>query len=604
MHRLGFKRNSPRGTATTGDKAAQDDEVRDASGETLSVAPRLIGQCGVPSNATVVVYDFYQRLLAIGTSDGRLKIVGADGVEVLFISPRGTEAKQVGLTAQGGVLRLSGSGCLELWSLPEEIILSFVDEENIECFELMHTTPFVVIGTRDGSIRIAQVVLGAGDDPQDLKMLPYRINRDALAGSGSIVALALQPGASTNKVLVGFSEGDVSLWSLFEKKLVMTGSSELNVNGAGLNDLRWLDRRGETFVTAYDDGSLWLWELPQEALPKYAPPTKPVNSTPLCRIDYNSGTGGALASVLSLACGQCGAEGRNHIVCHGISKEDMKCVLTMELEESRVAAARPSGAPIEAQACGTLPWFGNVESFCTIQSISSNLELEISAVVALAEFSTIHIYDIEQHMPFQVDTPMQRCTGIECLCLLRAEGSGRSNMYKRLSENPEEVYHPSVLASGAQWPITGGRAIDWRQSMAERPMEWGLMVSGHQDGVARVWDTGVNSLKLLGSVPSKDAPSSAITCVSVSSNLFALGYHGGEVRVYVAAQTEEKFAYEELVIGDTLQVENSTHDGSPFACLMRITTHKYGITSIQVSGISLGLPPLLLVFARVRSHLV
>ena len=164
------------------------------SGENLSVAPRLIGQCGIPTNATIVVYDFYQRLLAIGTSDGRLKVVGSDGVEALFYSPRGTVTKQVGITAQGGVLRLAEAGCLELWSLPEEMILSFVDEEDIECFTLMHTTPVVIMGTSDGSIRVGQIVLGAGDNPEDFKMLPYRVSCEILAGSGSVVSIAMQPG--------------------------------------------------------------------------------------------------------------------------------------------------------------------------------------------------------------------------------------------------------------------------------------------------------------------------------------------------------------------------------------------------------------------------
>ena len=193
MHRLGFKRGSPRSPGF-GDKFKQD-EILD-SGEQLSVAPRLTGQCGIPSNANVVEYDFYQRLLAVGTTDGRLKILGNDGVEALFCSPKGSVTKQVGITAQGGVLRLSNTGCLELWSLPEEIILSFVDEDegNIECFTLIHTTPFLVIGTSDGGIRMAQVVLGAGDNPEELKMLPYRVDSETLAGSGKIVSISMQPG--------------------------------------------------------------------------------------------------------------------------------------------------------------------------------------------------------------------------------------------------------------------------------------------------------------------------------------------------------------------------------------------------------------------------
>ncbi|UPR02209.1 WD40 repeat domain-containing protein [Chloropicon primus] len=587
MHRLkGFKRNSPRGAT---EKAAHQDEALDG-GESLSVAPRMIGQCGIPSNATVVVYDFYQRLLAIGTRDGRLKIVGGDGVEALFISSRGTRTKQVGLTAQGGVLRLADTGCLELWSLPEEMILSFVDEEEIECFELMHTTPFVVVGSKDGSLRMAQVVLGAGDNPEDFKLLPYRIDCDALAGSGSIVRVALQPGASTNRVLIGFSEGDVSLWSLYEKKLVMTGSSELNVNGAKLSDVQWLGNEGDKFVSGYDDGSIWLWTVPNEALPKYAPPSKPTNVTPLCRINYPSSSM-AFASILSLKCGQAGSYGEGgklHIVAHGVNQDGMKAVMSVELEKDKIDGIKGSSQQeFSAQACKTLPWFGNVESMCVIESISSNLELEISAIVTLAEFSTVHIYDIEQYMPFQVDTPFQRCTSLQCVYVDRTESRVHSTMYHRLVEKPEEIFRPPpVLASGGPWPITGGRATEI-ESTSDMPVEWGLMVSGHQDGVARVWDTGINSIRLLGSFPSENAPASVITCLCVSSNLFVLGYDNGEMRVFVSA-SEEKIAYEQLVINEELEIENSTHDGSPFACLIRSSTHRHPISALQCS-VDLGL---------------
>ena len=569
-------------------RSAQD-EVLD-SGEDLSVAPRLIGQCGVPSNATVVEYDFYQRLVAVGTRDGRLKIVGADGVEALFISPRGTCTRQVGLTAQGGVLRLSDTGSLELWSLPEEIILSFVDEEEIECFELVHTTPFVVVGSKDGSLRVAQVVLGAGDNPEDFKLLPYRIDCETLAGSGSIVRIALQPGASTNKVLVGFSEGDVSLWALHEKKLVMTGSSELDVNGAKLSDVQWLGNEGERFVSGYDDGSLWLWRVPHEALPQFAPPAKPGNVTPLCRLDYATSSS-PFASILSLRCGQAGTdatEGRCHLIAHGVSQDGMKAVMSVELEEAKMDSIRggstASQIECKAESCKTLPWFGNVESFCIIESISSNLELEIGAIVTLAEFCTIHIYDVESYMPFQVDTPFQRCTAVQSAALERGEAGSKSRMLRRLLDEPEDAFQPPILASGSPWPITGGTPTERNVDM---PAEWGILVTGHQDGVARVWDAGLGSLKLLASFPSEDAPSSPIVCVSTSSNLLVIGYDSGEVRAFVSADQEE-VAYEQLAIAESLEIENATHDGSPFACVIRSLTHQRAVSALDC-GVDLGL---------------
>ncbi|MCD7471535.1 hypothetical protein HAX54_012025 [Datura stramonium] len=43
---------------------------------------------GIPSTASILAVDSVQRLLAIGTLDGRIKVVGGDNIEGLLISPK------------------------------------------------------------------------------------------------------------------------------------------------------------------------------------------------------------------------------------------------------------------------------------------------------------------------------------------------------------------------------------------------------------------------------------------------------------------------------------------------------------------------------------
>jgi hypothetical protein len=59
-----------------------------------------------------------------------------------------------------------------------------------------------------------------------------------------------------------------------------------------------------------------------------------------------------------------------------------------------------------------------------------------------------------------------------------------------------------------------------------------------------------------------------------------LGYETGEVRGFLSA-SEEKFAYERLVIAESLQIENATHDGTPFACLISSNTHQHEISALH-----------------------
>ncbi len=181
----------------------------------------------------------------------------------------------------------------------------------------------------------------------------------------------------------------------------------MQVNGAKLTDVQWLDAKGDFFVSGYEDGSLWLWSVPQEGLSQHGPPGKPVNVAPLCTIDYVSAANiVSFSQVLSIRCGQASADAvanHLHIFAHGVNSDGMKAIVSIELDskdlQSGNRAKLASSQVVKAVSSKTLPWFGDVLSFCTIESISSNLELEISSVVSLAENSTIHIYDIEQCVP-------------------------------------------------------------------------------------------------------------------------------------------------------------------------------------------------------------
>jgi hypothetical protein len=52
----------------------------------------LAGLSGIPVTADSCAYEPIQRLLAVGTSDGRIKIFGQEGVERAVLSTRGAKA--------------------------------------------------------------------------------------------------------------------------------------------------------------------------------------------------------------------------------------------------------------------------------------------------------------------------------------------------------------------------------------------------------------------------------------------------------------------------------------------------------------------------------
>uniref|UniRef100_A0A6N2KMC9 Uncharacterized protein n=1 Tax=Salix viminalis TaxID=40686 RepID=A0A6N2KMC9_SALVM len=56
---------------------------------------QVVVHYGIPSTASLLAFDSIQRLLAIATLDGRLKVFGGDGIEVIFTSPKQLPYKNI-----------------------------------------------------------------------------------------------------------------------------------------------------------------------------------------------------------------------------------------------------------------------------------------------------------------------------------------------------------------------------------------------------------------------------------------------------------------------------------------------------------------------------
>ncbi|KAJ0538568.1 hypothetical protein HanHA300_Chr08g0276471 [Helianthus annuus] len=57
--------------------------------------PHVVVHYGIPSTASILAFDPLQHLLAIGTLDGRIKLIGGDNIECLLISPNPVPLKSL-----------------------------------------------------------------------------------------------------------------------------------------------------------------------------------------------------------------------------------------------------------------------------------------------------------------------------------------------------------------------------------------------------------------------------------------------------------------------------------------------------------------------------
>ena len=90
--------------------AAMKCEMPDAL-RTGALDARLWGHAGFPEATDALAYDPVQRLLGIGTADGRVKVVGGDGVEALFLATSRAATRHLQfLEGKAALLRLTMVG--------------------------------------------------------------------------------------------------------------------------------------------------------------------------------------------------------------------------------------------------------------------------------------------------------------------------------------------------------------------------------------------------------------------------------------------------------------------------------------------------------------
>uniref|UniRef100_A0A6N2M180 Uncharacterized protein n=1 Tax=Salix viminalis TaxID=40686 RepID=A0A6N2M180_SALVM len=68
------------------------------------VEPRLVFHYGIPHGATKFAYDTIQKILAISTQDGRIKLYGRDNTQALLESPEAVPSKFLQFIQNKGIL--------------------------------------------------------------------------------------------------------------------------------------------------------------------------------------------------------------------------------------------------------------------------------------------------------------------------------------------------------------------------------------------------------------------------------------------------------------------------------------------------------------------
>ncbi|XP_015277206.1 PREDICTED: syntaxin-binding protein 5-like [Gekko japonicus] len=218
---------------------------------------------GFPYLPTALAFDPVQKILAIGTRTGTIRILGRPGVDCYCQHESGAAVVQLQfLINEGALVSASSDDMLHLWNLRQKrpaILHSLkFTRERITCCHLPFQSKWLYVGTERGNTHIVNIesfVLSGY-----VIMWNKAIELSTKTHPGPVVHLSDSP-RDEGKLLIGYEDGTVVLWDLRSKRAEMRVYYDEAIHSIGWH------HEGKQFMCSHSDGSLTLWNLRSPSRP-------------------------------------------------------------------------------------------------------------------------------------------------------------------------------------------------------------------------------------------------------------------------------------------------------------------------------------------------
>ncbi|CAN0226100.1 unnamed protein product [Lampetra fluviatilis] len=419
---------------------------------------------GFPHQPTALAFDPVQKILAIGTRNGALRLLGRPGVDCHCQHENGAAVIQLQfLINEGALVSVSADDSLNLWNLRQKrpaILHSLkFNRERITCCHLPFQSKWLYIGTERGNIHIVNVesfVLSGY-----VIMWNKAIELSTKSHPGPVVHISDNP-RDDGKLLIGYENGTIVSWDLKSKKVEYRYYYD-----EAIHSVAW-HHEGKQFICSHSDGSLTTWAVrspakPLQVLLPHAKPQKdgkkPDPCKPILKVEYKTSKMGEAYVVFS----------------GGLSYDK--------------AGRRPSVTVMHGKSVSVLEMDFQIVDFMTLCETPYPSELQDPyAVVVLLEKDLV-VIDLTQagypvfENPYAMDVHESPVTCCEFI-----------------ANCPTDIV-PALFSVGArqkrhgyskkEWPISGGSWGLGTQSYPE------IIITGHADGSLKFWDASAINLQML-----------------------------------------------------------------------------------------------------------
>lgn len=486
----------------------------------------LASHHGIPRTSSKLSFDPTQRLLAVGTLDGRIKLIGRDGVEGILVSNSQSRCKFLEFANnQGIIVNITSENDLQIWDLELRVLAQTHRwHTNITAFSVIQGSPFMYIGEDSGDVAVLQY----DKEGNKLCQMPYSIPLHATFGgiegssydsSPSVIDILPFPETDHSRVLIAYSSGVIIVWGIYDTQvLAVKGNRATRENQLGEEGVHrssseeegedkdiccvcWADLCGNLLAVGYTDGDIWLWDL---AVTSSRPSNQ--SSAPLVKLQLSSDK--ARSPVLALHWCAAGArEGMEavdgYLFVYGGG--DFGCSEALTIFSLKTA----SGHLDDQNFCHVnLPLEGLFDDMILLPRAGGTLVDAVSAILVLTIQGHLHAYDevsirkcfldMEEGSVSSLPEPVPVnpfITEPSITVIKIAELPANGKAVDVFSQLPCRFKGnlPSFLPGGTKWPITGGILS---KPQAEGSKAKAVLITGHADGSVNVWDASVSVVSL------------------------------------------------------------------------------------------------------------
>ncbi|XP_077270227.1 syntaxin-binding protein tomosyn isoform X7 [Temnothorax americanus] len=417
---------------------------------------------GFPHQPTALAFDPIQRLLAIGTKSGSLRILGRPGVDAHVKHEECAAVLRLQfLINEGALVSVTEDDTLHLWNfrqkIPQVVHSLKFQRDRITCIHLPLQSKWLYIGTDRGNVHILHI--------ESFVLSGYIINwNKAIEVSrkthpGAVVHLSDNP-LDLSKMLIGFSTGQIVLWDLKTKTVEYRCQTD-----DLLTSISW-HHEGKQFMCSHSDGSLTTWTLrqlkPSVTFPhaKFTKDGEPERCKAIQKVEWKMSRSGEAYVIFSGGLAQ-DTTGRTPsiTVIHG------KTTTVLEMEHNVVDFIT---------LCDS-PWTSDFQDpYAVVVLLQNDL--------VVIDLLTTGFPCFENPYPMDIHESPVTCCAYFADCpsdLVPAFYSVGSKSHKKTGFSEKE------------WPISGG---EWSSSSSSYNE---IILTGHADGSIKFWDASAGTLQVL-----------------------------------------------------------------------------------------------------------